>query len=146
MVKENDKNAESLFEQIGGLTEVKNLADEFYSVMERDSNAKAIRDVHPEKLINARKNLYRFLSEWFGGPKLFGAQHVNVKWLELRHRHFNPTLEHEEQWLYCMDRAMTNLDFDRELKDVLNAKFTAMVKLMRTQREKVSMNHTHQDA
>jgi len=137
MVKDNSSQKDSLFEQIGGLTKVKNLADEFYTVMERDSNARALRDVHPGELINSRKNLYRFISEWLGGPKLFGAQHVNAKWLELRHRHFNPTQEHEEQWLYCMDKAMTNLEFDNDLKLALNTKFSSMIKLMRTQRESI---------
>lgn len=137
-MNENNNQIASLFERMGGLTGVKNLADEFYNVMESDKRAKALRQVHPEKLINTRIKLYRFLSEWLGGPKLFGAQHVTVKWLELRHRHFNLTQEHEDQWLYCMNMAMTNLVFDAGIKDDLNTRFSAMVKSMRAQREKIS--------
>lgn len=137
MEQANNHQTKSIFEQIGSLTKVRNLADEFYTVMEEDSNARALRDIHPKKLISARKNLYRFLSEWLGGPKLFGAQHVNAKWLELRHRHFGLAQEHADQWLYCMDTAMTNLAFDETLKEVLNARFYAMLQSMRTQQEKI---------
>ncbi len=126
----------TIFDQLGGLTVVRKLANEFYTVMEEDSNVKALRDIHPTKLISARKNLYKFLSEWFGGPKLFGAQHVNVTWLELRHRHFSLAQEHVDQWLYCMNTAMTNLAIDETLKAVLNKKFCDMIQAMRTQREK----------
>lgn len=129
----------SIFEQMGGLAGTKNLADEFYSVMEQDENAKELRDVHPEKLISARKNLYRFLTEWLGGPKLFGAQHVNVKWLELRHRHFGLAQQHTDQWLYCMNTAMTNLAFDEILKETLNSKFSKMIQSMRERRDEVTL-------
>jgi len=110
MGKENSNQVESLFEQIGGLTKVKNLANEFYTVMEGDSNARELRNVHPEKLINSRKNLYRFLSEWLGGPKLFGAQQA----------------------------------FDKDLREALNTRFSTMIQMMRTQRERMSMSHTYQ--
>lgn len=31
----------------------------------------------------SRLKLYTFLTEWFGGPALFGEQYVNAKGLEL---------------------------------------------------------------
>jgi len=75
------------------------------------------------------------MSEWFGGPALFGSQYVNAKWLELRHRRFDLSERQKEQWLYCMNQAMTNLTYEAELKNLLTLRFSAMIRQMQRQKK-----------
>lgn len=131
----------TLFEQLGGMTAIKTLANEFYDVMERDPMARELRDIHPELINSARNNLYRFLTHWLGGPEIFGNQYVNARWLELRHRHVDLGDQFVHQWLYCMDTAMKNLDFDDALKNRLNKKFRSMIAAMVRVREALPISN-----
>ena len=113
----------SLFERVGGHTEISRLANRFYDVMERDDFARTILQMHPDDLTRSRKRLENYLCEWFGGPKLFGEQYVNPDWLKLRHKHLKIGLNERDQWLYCMKTAMKELDYDEQLQQDLNARF-----------------------
>ncbi len=116
---------------------MRNLADEFYDVMESDPTIQELRDIHPGKLHSSRKALYKFMAQWFGGPALFGEQYVNATWLELRHRRFDLSNRQKEQWLYCMNKAMTNLAYEDELRSLMYVRFSELIKLM--QRERVTI-------
>ncbi len=128
----------SLFEQIGNQSKIQDLANEFYDVMDEDPQAKELRDIHPNNLTMSKKALYKFITHWLGGPKLFGEQYVNAKWLELRHRRFDLTESQKQQWLYCMNKAIMNIGLDNDLKIELNSKFESMIKSMRIQRSKIN--------
>lgn len=128
----------SMYARLGGnLTCIRSLANEFYDVMDADPRVRELRELHPQKLHSAKKHLYEFLSQWLGGPKLFGEQYANATWMELRHRHFALSDEHARQWLYCMDRAMTNLGIDAELQVALRQRFSGLIKAMQSRREGV---------
>ncbi len=121
---------ESLFEKIGSLSAINSLANEFYDVMDSDPNAKELRGIHPENLFMSKKTMYRFLSHWSGGPKIFNAEYTNSTWLELRHRNVGLSEKHQQQWLYCMETAMQNLEFQDELINELFARFSSLINSM----------------
>ena len=121
----------SLFERIGGHSEVSKLANCFYDVMERDAIANVILELHPNDLTRSRKRLENYLCEWFGGPKLFGEKYVNPDWLKLRHKHLNIGINERDQWLHCMKTAMQELGYEEELQHELNAKFFELAGYMR---------------
>ena len=126
----------TLYARLGGnLTAVRNLANAFYDVMESDPGVRDLRELHPQKLHSAKKHLFQFLAHWLGGPKLFGEQYANAAWMELRHRHFDLGDENARQWLYCMDRAMTNQGVDAELKAALLARFSGLIRAMQRRRK-----------
>ena len=131
----------SVFDQIGGMTAVKTLVNEFYDVMERDPLAKELRAAHPLKIISTRNNLYRFLTHWFGGPKIFGDQYVNSEWLELRHRHVDLGEQFVQQWLYCMHTAMANLNLKGDLKNQLDTKLKMLIEEMVQVRGSIELNN-----
>ncbi len=106
----------NIFDQLGGMSAIKTLVNEFYDVMENDSYAKELRDLHPKKLISTRKNLYRFLTHWFGGPEIFNDKYINSEWLELRHSRVDLNESLSQQWIYCMETALTNLNVDNKVK------------------------------
>lgn len=130
----------NFFDQIGGMNAIKTLVNEFYDVMESDPLAKELRDIHPQKIISTRKNFYRFLTHWLGGPKVFGEQYVNADWLELRHRHVELSEKFVHQWLYCMQTAMTNLDIHGDLKNELDSSLRALINDMKLVRNKIEVN------
>ena len=121
----------SLFDRIGGHTEINRLANRFYDVMERDLLARTVLQMHPDDLTRSRKRLENYLCEWFGGPKLFGEQYVNPDWLKLRHKHLNIGLDERDQWLYCMKTAMQELNYDQQLQHDLNASFYELAGYLR---------------
>lgn len=131
----------NILDQIGGISTIKTLVNEFYDVMESDPLAKELRDIHPEKITSARKNFYRFLTHWLGGPEIFGEQYVNAEWLELRHRHVELSEKLVQQWLYCMETAMANLDIHGELKNKLDNSLRALIDDMKLVRNKVVVNN-----
>jgi len=120
----------TLFDRIGGLASTRALADEFYNVMESDAKAKSILEIHPSNLYMSRLKLYKFLTQWFGGPALFGEQYVNAKWLALKHRRFNLTKDEKDQWLHCMDTAMDNLKFAAAEKQEAMQRYIGMIECM----------------
>jgi len=105
---------EILFEKFDSQYQVQQLAEEFYDVMNRDAKAKKLRSLHPDNLFFTKKILYRFLLHWSGGPEIFSAEYTNSTWLELRHRNVELSEKHQQQWLYCMETAMRNLEFKEE--------------------------------
>ena len=117
---------------MGGLSATRKLVDEFYDVMEKDESAQRLLEMHPKKLVMSRLKLYKFLTHWFGGPKLFGEQYVNAQWLELKHRRLNFTEDEKKQWLHCMSVAMSNLDFQAQIKDEILATFVEMIEAIQS--------------
>lgn len=129
-----------LFEKLGSLSVVNNLANEFYDVMDRDPKAKELRAIHPKNLYMSKKTMYRFLSHWSGGPKIFNAEYTNSTWLELRHRKVDLNERHQQQWLYCMQMAMHNLKFDEDLIRELLSRFSNLINSMVAKRSARSVN------
>jgi hemoglobin len=125
---------ESLFEKLGSLSTVNNLANEFYDVMDRDVGAKELRAIHPNNLHMSKKILYRFLAHWSGGPEIFNVEYTNSTWLELRHRSVELSEQHKHQWLYCMETAMSNLEFSDNLKQDLLSRFSSLINSMAAKR------------
>ncbi len=120
----------TLFEKFDSQYQVQQLAEEFYDVMDRDTNAKELRNLHPDNLFFTKKILYRFLVHWSGGPEIFNADLVNSTWLELRHRNVELNELHQKQWLYCMETAMQNLEFKEELRKECLARFSCLINSM----------------
>jgi hemoglobin len=130
----------SLYEKLGSLSVVNSLANEFYDVMDRDPKAKELRGIHPKNLHMSKNTLYRFLSHWSGGPEIFNAEYTNSTWLELRHRHVDLQVQHQQQWLYCMQTAMNNLELDERLVQELLSRFSNLINSMVAKRSARSPN------
>ena len=122
---------ESLYDRVGGQTQIAKLANHFYDVMMRDEIASTVLNLHPKDLRWSRKRLEYFLCEWTGGPKLFGEQYVNPDWIKLRHRHLNIGSEERNQWMYCMTTAMRELEYEPSLQEELTNKFFELSGFMR---------------
>ena len=128
-----------LFEKFDSQYQVQQLAEEFYDVMDRDSKAKELRSIHPDKLFMTKKVLYRFLVHWSGGPEIFNSDLTNSTWLELRHRNVELSEKNKKQWLYCMEIAMRNLEFNEEFAIELLARFSSLINSMVAKRSGIEV-------
>lgn len=105
----NHFQAETLHELLGGDGGVRRLVDRFYDVMDRDPQARTIRELHPPDLAESRDKLYEFLSGWTGGPALYHEKRGHPR-LRLRHLPFSIGRPEAAQWLYCMNVALRELE------------------------------------
>tara|TARA_R110002111_G_scaffold121387_1_gene185054 strand:+ start:126 stop:536 length:411 start_codon:yes stop_codon:yes gene_type:complete len=124
-----------LFDQLGGITPVKQLANTFYDVMDTDPDFHDLRVLHPQKLITTKKKLFRFLRHRLTTPDLLIQDLRNDEQLELRHRHVELNKYHIELWLACMDKTMTTLEIPTHLKSALNIEFVSLIHAMKKHRE-----------
>ena len=104
---------DSPFAWIGGEAAVRSLVERFYDLMDLEPSFKALRDAHGSTLQDARNKLFWFLCGWLGGPEHYTERfgHPRLRMLE------------RDQWLACMDQAMTETQVDPVLRERLNASF-----------------------
>ncbi len=91
---------------LGGDEGIKALAVEFYHQMNTLPEAATIRAMHSQNLDSSIEKLYEFLSGWLGGPQLYVQKHGHPR-LRMRHLPFAIGADESEQWLLCMDRALS---------------------------------------
>ena len=103
------------FEWIGGETQVRQLVDRFYDLMDLEPGYAALRAAHGDTLDNARDRLFWFLCGWLGGPQHYVERFGHPR-LRMRHMPFSIGILERDQWLACMDQAMQETDVPEELR------------------------------
>jgi hemoglobin len=124
-----DNSNITLYELIGGETELRALVDRFYDAMDSASEAKRVRAIHPEDLTSSRDKLFMFLSGWSGGPPLY-MQKIGHPRLRQRHMPFPIGKVERDEWLWCMDQSLAASPFDAQLVEHLRGKFTEIANSM----------------
>ena len=107
------------YELIGGEKAILSLVDRFYFFMDTLPEAAGIRAMHQPSLAEASDKLFKYLSGWLGGPDLFVQQYGHPR---LRARHFPFAIGEDErdQWMLCMNRALSELPIDTQLREGLS--------------------------
>ena len=113
---------ESPFDWVGGEGKVRELVDRFYDLMDLEPKFAALRAMHPTDLAGSRDKLFWFLCGWMGGPQHFVERFGHPR-LRARHMPFEIGVAERNQWLLCMDQAMTELGMPQALHDRLNVAF-----------------------
>jgi hemoglobin len=72
---------------------------------------------------------FQFLSQFLGGPQLYSERYGHPK-MRMRHIPHRITNEAKEEWLTCMNKAISSLDIDPELKVSLYNVFPAVAQHM----------------
>lgn len=98
----------TIYEQIGGEESIRRLVDRFYDLMDSREEAAVIRALHPEDLSESREKLYLFLVGWTGGPPLYVQKHGHPR-LRARHLPFPIGELERDQWLWCMNQALSEI-------------------------------------
>ena len=125
------------YELVGGDTGVRALVDQFYDLMDHAPEAAEIRAMHARSLKQSREKLFMFLSGWLGGPQLYMAQYGHPR-LRARHLPFPIGSHARDQWLWCMDRALSEHAMPDPLRAALRQKLHDLADHMRNQPDPVA--------
>lgn len=106
---------ETPFAWIGGEPAVQALVTRFHDLMELEPAYTALRAVHGPDLANARRRLFWFLCGWLGGPQHYTERFGHPR-LRARHLPYAIGVTERDQWLACMDQAMSETGVDPELR------------------------------
>ena len=120
------------FARMGGDTGVRALVDRFYDLMDIEPAFSQIRTLHPLALDGSRDKLYWFLSGWLGGPNLYIEQFGHPR-LKMRHFPYAIGVIERDQWLACMQQAMTEMSVEVQLATKLMESFFGTADWMRNQ-------------
>ena len=127
---DDQENAPTLFDIIGGEARLRELVDRFYDLMDLEPQFAALRAMHPPSLDGSRDKLFWFLSGWSGGPNHYIERFGHPR-LRARHLPFSIASNERDQWLRCMALAMHELDMPRGLQERLIHSFFQTADWMR---------------
>jgi hemoglobin len=122
------------YARIGGEEKIRELVARFYQLMDSLPEAKTIRAMHARDLRGSKEKLFMFLSGWLGGPELYVEKYGHPR-LRQRHLPFAIDSAARDQWMHCMQQAMTDVGIDERLREELLAAFAKTADFMRNQPE-----------
>lgn len=122
------------YERIGGEEKVRALVQRFYQLMDELPEAYGIRKLHAADLQGANDKLYKFLTGWMGGPPLYVDQYGHPM-LRRRHLPFTIAAAERDQWMLCMNQALSEVVEDVALRQELSDAFAKVADHMRNQPE-----------
>jgi len=122
------------YEIIGGEAGVRKLVDIFYDYMDSLPEVTEIRRMHAKSLRVSREKLFLFLSGWLGGPDLY-VQKYGHPMLRRRHLPFKIGIQERDQWMHCMQKALSDMQLDEKVQQQLNQAFFQTADHMRNQPE-----------
>lgn len=120
------------YDRLGGEKAVRELVDRFYDLMDSRTDVTELRRTHAPDLSDARNKLFMFLSGWLGGPPLYIEQYGHPR-LRQRHMPFAIGETERDQWMSCMDQAMTDMSLPADLHQELYAALFKTADFMRNQ-------------
>lgn len=133
-IDEVGSNKSTFFDLLGGdasgTESIRNLVEAFYDIMDSDPKVVPLRAMHKPDLTEAREKLFMFLTGWTGGPQLY-IERYGHPMLRARHMPFPIDESARDQWMYCMIKAMHQLNFDDDLMKKLANQLYGVADFMR---------------
>ena len=123
-------DGDATYKAAGELEGITRIVDRFYDLMESLPEAKKLRDMHPDDLTLSRQKLTYFLSGWMGGPKLF-AEHFGPISLPVAHSHLHIDEDSKNSWMFCMDTALSQLEYPEDFREYLMRKLATPAESIR---------------
>ena len=120
------------YDRLGGEKAVRELVDRFYDLMDSRDDVVELRKLHAPDLGDAREKLFMFMSGWLGGPPLYIEKFGHPR-LRQRHMPFAIGELERDQWMTCIDQAMTDMKIEPVLQKELYAAFYKTADFMRNQ-------------
>jgi hemoglobin len=135
-IEEAGSNKATFFELLGGeangIGNIRLLVETFYDIMDSDPKVIPLRAMHKADLTEAREKLFMFLTGWTGGPQLY-IERYGHPMLRARHLPFPIDESARDQWMYCMIKAMHQLNYEDELMKKLANQLYGVADFMRNQ-------------
>lgn len=124
----------SLYELMGGATGLRTLVDRFYDLIDSSPEAAQLRALHPKSLRQSREKFFMFLSGWSGGPQLYIEKYGHPR-LRMRHMPFSIGILERDQWIWCMNKALDEMQMDVAIADYLKSHFAEAANFLRNRKE-----------
>lgn len=123
----------SPYQMLGGEAGVEQLVKTFYDIVESDPIGASLMTMHNRGhgLAHARQTQFEFLSGFLGGPQLYleRHRHSNVRRM---HAHLDIGTDERDAWLACMDKAVTSVVAEPEVRNLLMSHFGRVAEALRT--------------
>jgi hemoglobin len=133
-IDEVGSSKNTFFELLGGeakgIESIRNLVETFYDIMDSDPKVIPLRAMHQPDLTETREKLFMFLTGWTGGPQLY-IERYGHPMLRKRHLPFPIDESARDQWMYCMIKAMHQLNYEDALMQKLSAQLYGVADFMR---------------
>ncbi len=120
---------------------IRQLVDTFYNIMDTSPEAAGIRRMHGEDLSRIKKMLGNYLVEWMGGPPVYSSVTGSMCMTD-PHAGFWIGPKERDEWLWCMDQAMAQVEMQDTLKTMLKEPLRRIADAVRNQE---GDNPTHSD-
>jgi hemoglobin len=127
-------SAPTLYELIGGERALRKLVERFYDLIDSAPEAVQIRALHPKSLKQSREKFFMFLSGWSGGPALYMEKYGHPR-LRMRHVPFSIGELERDQWLWCMNKALDEMQLDAPVLGHLKARLADAADFLRNRKE-----------
>lgn len=113
-----------MIDTVGGETVLRQLVKDFYDLVETLPEGETLRKLHlrGHGLAHVREEQFNFLSGFLGGRRYYEEKHGHMD-LRRMHAHVPISLQDAEDWLFCMDRALSMNGLARPEFDRLRATF-----------------------
>ena len=126
--------AQTHYDALGGEDGIRHIVDRFYDLMDSAPEAVHVRALHAASLKVSREKLRLFLTGWTGGPQLY-VEKFGHPMLRQRHFPFAIGAVERDEWLWCMQRALTEHAMPDDLREYLTQRLIALADQMRNQPE-----------
>ncbi len=113
----------SAYEALGGEAGLQAVVDRFYALMDTEPEYAELKASHGGDTRQAAQRLFEFLSGRLGGPNLYFERHGHPR-LRMRHMHVAIGPAERDQWVACMDRAMTEVGVIPQARAILTEFYT----------------------
>ena len=123
----------SLYELIGGEAGLRKLVERFYDLIDSSPEAAQIRALHPKSLKQSREKFFMFLSGWSGGPQLYVEKYGHPR-LRMRHMPFSIGIVERDQWIWCMNRTLDEMQMNSAVTEHLKARFAETADFLRNKK------------
>jgi len=110
----------TIYKAIGGEETIGQLVSVFYQHVR---NHPMLIPIFPEDLTETAWKQRLFLTQFFGGPRLYEQERGNPM-LRRRHLPFPITPSRRDAWLSCMDKALEETEIAEPYRTVMLDKFT----------------------
>ncbi|GEN30656.1 hemoglobin [Cerasibacillus quisquiliarum] len=115
-----NNKSETIYDAIGGDSTIKALVKAFYK---RVGKHPKLTPIFPKDLTETEIKQYWFLSQFFGGPKLFNENRGHPM-MRRRHLPFEITPSRRDAWLDCMAKALDEVQIKEPYRTMMFERLT----------------------
>lgn len=116
----DDSVEPSIYEMMGGADTIGRLVDVFYKKVQAHPN---LSKLFPEDIIPVRNKQYKFLTQFFGGPRLYSDVY-GAPMMRVKHLPHPITSTRAEEWLQCMASSLDEIGVQGPIRDYIFERLT----------------------